>query len=382
VVNIIQKILRMFFFEGFGKLQIYCLSVLIFFVGMFTAEANALPDLVEKVGPSVVSIQSQVIKKDNQKAPKKKSKSLTSGYATALGTGFIVLKEEVVTENPSLNNFLVLTNYHVVEGAEKVEVVTLQKKVIPAKIVGRDPRNDIAVLRIEMPSDTPVLKLKSSRELRVGESLFAIGNPYGLSNTVTSGILSAKDRSLGVGSIDRYLQTNVDINFGNSGGPLFDYTGQVVGITTLSKTDSQGLGFAIPSDTVLRLLPRLAEGESLKRGWLGISILPANRALSEHFKNFPIAFSKVPSVTFFVVGVQTQSPAAKIGLQKGDLILSLLKGDSEFVFSKPFDLKDSLDALKPGDSVELKIQRSSEKIFKARLTLAPAPEESEFYEYD
>jgi len=370
------------------KTKITRIAYVLFFLGSTTlrvvpsfALEGSLPDLVEKVGTFVMSFRIQILKTKGESGAKKDSFSQNSAYSTALGTGFIVLNEGSIEKNPKISHFLVLTNFHVVDGASAVEVVTLKNSVIPAKIVGKDSRNDIAVLRVEMPSETPILKIKSSKNLRVGEPLFAIGNPFGLSNTVTSGILSAKDRSLGVGAIDRYLQTNVAINFGNSGGPLFDYSGQVVGITTLAKSESQGLGFAIPSDTILKLLPRLAVGETLSRAWLGISVLPANKALVDYFKN-ELAPDQTQSVQMAIIGVHAQSPASKIGLKKGDLISAVFVKGVEQNLSTPFELREYLENLKPGDAVDLKVQRAPQKIFKAHLTLESAPEESEFYDFD
>jgi serine protease Do len=340
---------------------------LAFLVG-FKALASELPDLVQKVGPAVLSIHTRILNKKDS-------------YSTALGTGFVVLNEGVLKNQSQKSSFLVLTNQHVIEDAVSVEVITTADKRYNANIVGVDKRNDIAVLRVEMPNQTPVLKLKNSKSLKVGEPLFAIGNPHGLSHTVTNGILSAKDRSLGVGAIDRYLQTNVAINFGNSGGPLFDYSGEVVGITTLAKTDSQGLGFAIPSDTVLRLLPRLSSGQNQPRAWLGLNVVPAQTALLEHFQKTQWnSDSKVAGVV--VTGVVQQSPASGIGLKKGDLILGYFKESKEYLFNSPYELRDIVDSAKPGEKIELKVQRQGNQFFKATIQFAAAPEESKYYEFD
>jgi serine protease Do len=334
------------------------------------ALADSLADIVEKVSPGVLSVHVRL--KETKKAP---------GEPTALGTGFVVQKENRNSSTPGFSFFLVLTNYHVVEGAKKVELISTDMKVFSAAIVGTDRRNDIAVLRTELPSATPILRLKSSSTLRVGDPLFAIGNPYGLAHTVTNGILSAKDRSLGVGAIDRYLQTNVAINFGNSGGPLFDGTGWVVGITTLSKTESQGLGFAIPSDTVLKLLPRLAEGQKWLRPWMGVSVLPAHRSLIHFFETQEFQ-KKTAGVPLVVVEVRSGGPAHQIGIQKGDVILSLFQNEKEIPLVHPFQLRNLIESSQVGDVIEFRIQRQKQNYFKARLTLAQAPEEIEFDEFD
>ncbi len=228
------------------------------------------------------------------------------------GTGFIINEDGYI-----------LTNHHVVDGADQV-VVTLgqghQEREYPAKLIGSDPKTDIALIQIvrDQSDATPLphLNLGDSSHLQVGEWVVAIGNPFGLSHTVTTGIISAKGRSMG-GPYDNYIQTDASINPGNSGGPLIDMKGDVVGINTAIISQSGGnvgIGFAIPSNLVKEIVAQLKDKGKVTRGWLGVMIQRVTPDLAESFK-------LKDSVGALVNEVAPRGPAEKGGLLRGDVIV-------------------------------------------------------------
>ena len=192
------------------------------------------------------------------------------------------------------------------------------KQQYKAKILGRDPKTDLAVIKIKAKTSLPVATLGNSEALRVGDWVMAIGNPYGLSNTVTTGIVSAKGRMIGAGAYDDFIQMDASINPGNSGGPLFNMAGEVVGINTaiFSQTGSNiGIGFAIPVNLVKNLVPELEAKGTITRGWLGVSVQPITPDLARSF-----GLDKERGVP--VSDVVAQGPADKAGIKRGDVIVS------------------------------------------------------------
>lgn len=169
----------------------------------------------------------------------------------------------------------IVTNNHVVEGADKIYVNlegdSSKAHSLEARLIGRDPETDIALLKVDSDKSLPVLPFGDSDRLEVGEWVVAIGNPFGLSNTVTAGILSAKGRDIHSGPFDNFLQTDASINPGNSGGPLINMDGEVIGINTAIVASGQGIGFAIPSNLAMKIVDELKEGKKVSRGWLGVS---------------------------------------------------------------------------------------------------------------
>ncbi len=206
----------------------------------------------------------------------------------------------------------ILTNHHVVAKAEKV-TVTMPGVAgkIPARIIGSDKQTDIALLRIEPTHPLPAATFGSSDEVRVGQWVLAVGNPYGLDGTVSLGIVSAKGRNLGIPDlINDFIQTDAMIDRGSSGGPLVDLDGRVVGIN--SRGQGRGIGFTIPVDTALDVMRQLDNG-GIERGWLGVTIQPFDRELAAYFR--------VPDETGVVVSsVTPHSPAAEAGIQPGDVL--------------------------------------------------------------
>jgi serine protease Do len=219
------------------------------------------------------------------------------------GSGFIINEEG-----------LIVTNNHVVDGAKEVTVTLASKEEYPAKVIGRDPKTDIALVKIEPKGTLPVAVLGDSDRLRVGDWVVAIGNPFGLNNTVTAGIVSAKGRVIGAGPYDDFIQTDASINPGNSGGPLFNMQGQVVGINTAIIPTGQGIGFAVPVNLAKSLLPQLEAKGEVTRGYLGVNVQTITPELAKSLN------LKEPKGAL-IADVTQGSPAEAAGLQRGDVII-------------------------------------------------------------
>ncbi|GIW21855.1 MAG: serine protease [Candidatus Sericytochromatia bacterium] len=262
-----------------------------------------------------------------------------------LGSGVIVKSDGTV-----------LTNNHVVDGADEISIVLSDKRRFKAKIIGTDPKSDIAVIKIENPKDLPLAKLGDSSSLEVGEWVLAIGNPLGLSSTVTAGIISAKDRSnVGVADFEDFIQTDAAINPGNSGGALVNLKGEVIGINTAiaSKTGGyMGIGFAIPINMAKKVMNDILTKGKVTRGFLGIQIQNLNDNLSKALK--------IPqNTTGIVVGdVYKNSPADKAGIKSNDVIIKLDGQSVEDVNS----FRNEIANKNPGETVKLDIIRNSKNI--------------------
>ncbi|MDR3556016.1 MAG: DegQ family serine endoprotease [Syntrophobacteraceae bacterium] len=269
----------------------------------------------------------------------------------ALGSGFLISDDG-----------LILTNNHVVDKADEITVKTFDGKEYTAKVVGRDPKTDLALVRITAGKGVlpkPAV-LGDSDAIRVGDWVIAVGNPFGLSTTVTSGIISAKGRVIGAGPYDDFLQTDAAINPGNSGGPLFDMQGQVVGINTAIVAQGQGIGFAIPINIAKSILGQLKTGKVI-RGWLGIMIQNITPELA---KSFGITATK----GVIVADVVQEGPAAKAGMQRGDIIQNLEGKTVE----NSGELSRKIAALKPGTEVSLGVIRNG-KPLTLKVTLGTLP---------
>ena len=279
------------------------------------------------------------------------------GQGTASGTGF------VIDDDGSI-----VTNDHVVEGAERVTVrfgaEGEQGEAVPARVVGTDPSTDLAVLKVD-PSDVEgglqPLPLGSSAELRPGEPAIAIGSPFGLEGTVTSGIISALDREIRAPNgftISGVIQTDAAINPGNSGGPLLDGEGRVIGVNSQIATNgsnaNSGVGFAVPVDTVKEVVPQLQRDGQIERAWLGVS-----------------TSEDPPRDGALVQALTPGGPAAEAGLRPGDLIVGV--GDE--AVRSPSDLGQLVLQRKPGDTVEVVVQRGGDRE-TIRVTLGERPDES------
>jgi serine protease Do len=209
----------------------------------------------------------------------------------------------------------IVTNHHVVEDAEEVTVTLADQQELKAQVVGRDAKTDLAVLKVEARQPLPVATLGDSEVLQVGDWVIAIGNPFGLSHTVTAGIVSAKDRVIGAGPYDDFIQTDASINPGNSGGPLFNTRGEVVGINTAIAAQGQGIGFAIAVNTAKPLIPQLVSRGEVTRGYLGVNIQSITPELAK-------ALSLKEQQGALVADVMAGTPAEKAGLRRGDVIVA------------------------------------------------------------
>ena len=245
----------------------------------------------------------------------------------------------------------VLTNAHVVEGAEKVRVKLSDEREYDAKVKGRDERLDVAVLELVGAKDLPYATLGSSSAIQVGEPLVAIGNPFGLGNTVTSGILSAKGRAIGAGPYDDFLQTDASINPGNSGGPLFDARGQVVGMNTAINPNGHGIGFAIPSDEIREVLPQLVASGHVERGRLGVRIQDVDVKLAS-------AMSLGSAQGALVDDVEKGGPADKAGFVAGDVIVRT--GNTDVTHAR--DLTRAIARHAPGSKVDVIVRRGKTSV--------------------
>ena len=221
-----------------------------------------------------------------------------------LGSGVIISQDGYV-----------LTNNHVVDGAKEVTVTLADQKEYKGRIVGTDPQTDIAVVKIDAHESFPAATLGNSDNLKVGDWVVAIGNPFGLDRTVTAGIVSAKGRVIGAGPYDNFIQTDASINPGNSGGPLLNLQGEVVGINTAIVAQGQGIGFAIPVNTVKPMIPELETKGKVTRGFLGVNIQAITPALA---KSLGLPDEKGA----LVADVNPDTPAAKAGIQRGDVIVA------------------------------------------------------------
>ncbi len=257
----------------------------------------------------------------------------------AQGSGFIV--------DPQGH---VVTNAHVVNGASVVRVRLNDGREFKAHVRGMDKRLDLAVLEMEGAKDLPVVALGSSAELRVGEYVVAIGNPFGLGNTVTMGIVSAKSRAIGAGPYDDFIQTDASINPGNSGGPLFNLKGQVVGINTAISARGRGIGFAIPVDSLREVLPQLIAKGHVDRGRLGVAIQAMNWPLAK-------AFGLDRPEGALVSEVEKGGPGEKAGLKSGDVIVAV--DDTKVEAAQ--DLPRTIARHAPGTKVKLDVIRDKRK---------------------
>jgi serine protease Do len=258
----------------------------------------------------------------------------------ALGSGFIIDQAGHV-----------VTNAHVVAHAKTVKVKLLDEREFTASVRGRDPQLDVAVLDLNGAKNLPTVALGSSEAIRVGDYVVAIGNPFGLGDTVTMGIVSAKSRAIGAGPYDDFIQTDAAINPGNSGGPLLDIFGEVIGINTAINPNGQGIGFAIPIDSVRQVLPQLLTTGHVSRGRLGVMIQHMDEPTAK-------ALGLDRPRGALVSDVESDGPAAKAGLRSGDVIVSV---DGREIHDSQ-ELPRVIAAHQPGSKVTLKALRDHKEL--------------------
>tara|TARA_A100001015_G_scaffold97948_1_gene108793 strand:- start:358 stop:1557 length:1200 start_codon:yes stop_codon:yes gene_type:complete len=267
---------------------------------------------------------------------------------SALGSGFIISKDGIV-----------VTNNHVIQDAEDIIVRVNGDKEYKAKVIGADPLSDIAILKLDTNDNFVPVEFGNSDKARIGDWVIAIGNPFGLGGTVTSGIISARNRSIGLSRYEDYIQTDASINSGNSGGPLFDINGDVIGINTaiLGRSGSIGIGFAIPSNSAKTVIDQLIEFGETKRGWLGVRIQNVTKEIAD-VENLGEPRGAL------VVSVAQNSPSDKAGVKAGDIIL-------EFNSEKIQEMKELpmiVAKTEVGKKVDVKIWRNKKEITK-KITL-------------
>ena len=340
-------------------------------ISLNTAPASGFADLVETVMPSVVSVQSKytpVASRDDS-GTREQRRQFQFGFpqgspfehffrnqpgreggamphprgrnGTSQGSGFII----------SEDGFLV-TNNHVIKDASEVSVKFSDGRELDAKVIGTDPKTDLALLKIDSDEKFTPIKFAADKP-RVGDWVVAVGNPFGLGGTVTTGIISASGRDIGAGPYDDFLQIDAPINRGNSGGPAFNLKGEVIGVNTAifsPSGGSVGIGFAIPASTAEAIIADLKDDGNVTRGWLGVQIQKVSEDIASS-----IGLDK-PSGTL-VAAVTDGSPAEKSGLRTGDTILKVNGAD----IKGPKELSRAVAKIKPGTSVEMTVFRSGKQ---------------------
>ena len=272
----------------------------------------------------------------------------------SLGSGFIINSTGYI-----------VTNNHVVEGATEIKVTLATKEEFDATLIGRDPKTDLALIKVKSPKPLPTVPFGNSDALEVGEWVLAIGNPFGLGHTVTSGIVSAKGRIIGAGPYDDFIQTDASINPGNSGGPLFNMRGQVIGINTAIISGGQGIGFAIPINLAKEVFLQLHDKGSVTRGWMGVAIQGISPDLLK-------AFNLEDTHGALVADVMSDGPAAKAGIQRGDVIM----GFNGTKVQDSAELPRMVAAIAPGTKVQVEVLRGGKKM-TIPVTLGTLAEEKE-----
>ena len=319
---------------------------------------ESFADLAERLMPSVVNISTTTTIVTNanpfkgfQFPPGSPFEDMFKEFgipqkrkSSALGSGFIINETGIV-----------ITNNHVIQDSEDIVVRVDGDKEYKAKIIGADPLSDIAVLQIESKEKFMPVKFGDSDKARIGDWVIAIGNPFGLGGTVTSGIISARNRSIGLSRYEDYIQTDASINQGNSGGPLFDMNGNVIGINTaiLGQSGSIGIGFSIPSNSAKKIIDQLVEFGETKRGWLGVRIQVVTKEIADLEKLDEPRGALIASVA-------EKSPSEKAGIKAGDIIL-------EFDGTKIKEMKELpkiVAQTEVGKTVEVKVWRNKKEISK------------------
>ena len=337
--------------------------VLISTSAMARSAPESFANLAEKLLPAVVNISTTATAKQGsgktpelqQFPPGSQFEEFLRDYfdrnrpqqqrkSTSLGSGFIIDKKGIV-----------ITNNHVIRDADEITVILQNNEMLKAEIIGRDPKTDIAVLRVEPKGDLPAVSLGDSDKIRVGDWVVAIGNPYGLGGSVTAGIVSARGRNINYsGPYVDFIQTDASINKGNSGGPLFNMEGKVIGINTMIYSPSGGsvgIGFSIPSKIASGVIGQLIKYGKTRRGWLGVRIQKVTDEIAES-----LGLKKVEGA--LVASVTDNSPAAKGGIKAGDVILKFNNRDVKEMRSLPKIVAET----EIGKNVDVEVWRDGKKV--------------------
>jgi serine protease Do len=357
-----------------ARLLFFSLVFSTFFLGLQlegntqTNEFKSLSPLVKQLSPSVVNISTASVSKGG-------SQSFKSPYGErgevpfddffkkffgdspqkefkrrGLGSGFIFSEDGYI-----------ITNNHVVERATDIKVILQNGDSYVAQIIGTDPKTDLALLKIEPKTKLPAVRFGNSDRLEIGDWVLAIGNPFGLGHTVTAGIISAKGRSLGLGSYDDFLQTDAAINPGNSGGPLFNFKGEVIGVNSAIIAGGQGIGFAIPINMTKNVVSQLRNGGKVVRGWIGVYVQRVTPDIAESLDLDDDNGALVADVT-------AGGPAEKAGVKRGDIIIEL---HGNKIDEMP-ELPKLVASYAPGTKTKLKVIRNGkEKDLSIKLEELP-----------
>jgi len=330
-----------------------------------TSKVNGLPsfaELIKKLKPSVVNISTT--NKVKMRSPLEQGHPFEEYFKKffdvperefnqkGLGSGFIISEDGYV-----------VTNNHVIDKADDIEIILEDGEKYAAIIIGKDPKTDLALLKIESENPLPYVEFGDSDSSEIGDWVIAIGNPFGLGHTVTAGIISAKERILGIGKYDDFIQTDAPINPGNSGGPLFNLKGEVVGVNTAIIARGQGLGFSIPVNLTKHIIDQIKDSGKVVRGWLGISIQKVTSEIAD-----VIGVKEGQGV--LVSDVVKESPAKKGGLIRGDIIMEY-NGEK---IKEVSDLTGKVALTAPGKVAKLKIIRES-KTREINITIGEFPED-------
>lgn len=328
----------------------------------------SISPLVKQVGSAVVNISSERMVKSSQFGLPGMPREFQEFFEqfgpfmgpqggakerlqSALGTGFIISKDGYI-----------VTNNHVVRNADKIYVTLADQNnkqdKVEAKVIGSDSETDLALLKISVKKDLPAINFGDSDKMEVGDWVVAIGNPFGLSNTVTTGIISAKGRDIHAGPYDNFLQTDASINPGNSGGPLLNLDGEVIGINTAIAASGQGIGFAIPSKLASSIIEQLKSGQKVSRGWIGVTIQDLDDVTAK-------ALGLKDDAKGALIGsVMPGEPAEKAGLQAGDIVIKI----DDTTINNASELTKSIASYKPNQKVKVTaIRDGKEKQFTVQL---------------
>jgi len=382
------------YFRLNNRTFIFMVMIMTFILGLGVSNnslaKNSVPDsfaeLAARQGSAAVNISTTKTVKTTKRLPQFQGREMRDFFGDEFFKHFFGGDPEDTMKQRSLGSgFIVsddgyiLTNNHVVADADEIQVTFSENEKYEAKIIGRDEKTDIALIKIEVDKKITAAKLGDSDKLRVGDWVVAIGNPFGLGNTVTAGIVSAKGRIIGAGPYDNFIQTDASINPGNSGGPLFNLDGEVVGINTAIVAPgggNVGIGFAIPINMAKSVMSQLKDKGKVIRGWLGVTIQTVTPEIKEKFDLEVTEGALIAEVT-------KNSPAEKGGLQRGDVItvfdgkkVKEMKFLPSIVAETPVGKKAEVAIVRKGENKKLTIQvgeLTEEKVMAG----ATAPETEE-----